>query len=135
MGKQKKRHGAVRSGRDESFDKPDYAADMLQKQKKEKKPAVKETDIYVEERLNRTALQNLAKMKEQLLADANATAKIQVGKQALQKNKPVGKSAKEKIAEDPNASFAELFDPTDDDEHSFVEMLKDSKLDWHKYKD
>lgn len=131
MGKQKKRHSTVHSGRDESLDKPDYAADMIQEKKKEKKPAVKETDIFVEERLNHKDLQNLAKIKEQLLAEANRSSE----KRTVQRKKTSGKSAREKIADDPNVSFADLFDPVDDDEHSFEDLLKDSKLDWHKFKD
>jgi hypothetical protein len=131
MGKQRKKHGAIRSGRDESLDKPDYAADTILEKKKEKKPAVRETDIFVEEQLNQKTLQSLSRMKEQLLADANKPA----GKQTGLKKKVAGKSASEKIAEDPNVSFADLFDPADDDEHSFEDMLKDSKMDWRKFKD
>lgn len=131
MGKQKKRHSTVRSGRDLSLDKPDYAADVIQEKRKEKKPAIKETDIFVEERLNQKDLQSLAKIKERLLAEANQSTE----KQIVQKKKIAGKSAREKIADDPNVSFADLFDPADDDEHSFEDLLQDSKLDWRKFKD
>ncbi len=62
MGKQKKKK-VIGTNRDEPLDKPDYALDTIKEPKKPKKPTVKETDVFVEERLNQKALRDLTKMK------------------------------------------------------------------------
>ncbi len=132
MGKNKKKRKTVRSGHEESLNKPDYAADTVMKPLKMKKPVPKETDIFVSDCLNNKTLQSLTKMKNQLLVDgekSNGQSKQNsMGVDRVQK-----KSASQRIAEEPDLSFAELFDPSDEDEQSFEEILANSKLDCRKF--
>jgi hypothetical protein len=45
------------------------------------------------------------------------------------------KDAKERLEENPNLSFAELFDPQEDESESFADLLQESKLDWRHFKE
>ncbi|WP_029423176.1 hypothetical protein [Alicyclobacillus macrosporangiidus] len=48
---------------------------------------------------------------------------------------PEDRGASEGDRADREASFAELFDPQPDDDVSFEELLRTSKLDWRKFKE
>jgi hypothetical protein len=133
MGKQKKRTGR----REEGMDKPAWAADVITMPVKPQKPVVKETDIFLEERLGTSLLNQLAQLKAKVVEEAEAaTVKAQAVVIKSKKKVAQGKSAKDRLAEDPDASFAELFDPQDsDEEEAFAELLDESKLDWHHFKE
>lgn len=135
MGNQRK-HKSRTKRDEEGMDKPSYAADVLLSPKKPSKPVRKETDIFLEEHLGQNAVKRLEDMKQQLLTQEEEMARqteIQKPGQPLPKQRK--KSADEKILEDPNLSFAELFDPTDEEDQDFAELLNDSKLDWRYFKD
>lgn len=127
----KKRKGN-RSGHQGERDlmKPDYAMDKLEPPKKPEKEKPKEEAFHVGESVGGSTAALLAQLKEQLtVAEEEAKPKKEV------KQKRVARSAEERLSENPDLSFAELFDPTDDEESSFDELLKDSKLDWRFFKD
>lgn len=127
MGKQKKRPNR----REEGLDKPAWAADVMTAPEKPQKPVKKETDIFLEERLGTGMLDKLAQLKAKVVAEEE-TAKV---KAVPVKKKTSGKTAKERLADDPDASFAELFDPQDSEgEEGFEDLLNDSKLDWQHFK-
>lgn len=134
MGKRRKKQPDFISNKEESLDKPDYARDIVVAPQKQKKHVPNETDIFVAERLKNETKQELAKMKDKLLIQQQENKE-----DSQQKRKgivpSVRKTAKERIMEDNDLSFAELFDPAPDDELSFEEMMNDSKLDWRKFKD
>ena len=78
-------------------------------------------------------MQELAKMKDQLLVQQQEH-KENAQKKQREKMPSVRKTAKERIMEDNDLSFADLFDPAPEDELSFEEMINDSKMDWRKFK-
>lgn len=142
--KRKKQHGFVDDGRD----KPDYAADLFRKeqpgkQDSRKKQSANQTEDKgptVAESLNGELANRLAQMKQALLDEdaKREAAKVTSKQPQRQAAKGQGTSKSVRRREEPDqetASFAELFDPTPEDEESFEEMLKDSKLDWQKFKE
>lgn len=116
---------------DEVMDKPAYAMDIVQeKPKKPAKQKPSEDAFHVADTISSQAASQLAKLKEQLV-------EVETPKQPVKpssKKAKNTKSAADRLAENPDLSFAELFDPQEDDE-SFEEMLDSSKLDWQMFKD
>ncbi|MFB5190374.1 hypothetical protein [Alicyclobacillus fastidiosus] len=113
------------------FDKPDYAMDVVaDKPKKAPKEKPKEEAFHVGDTIGDQAASKLAALKAKLEDVADKQQQVKAAKP----QKPV-RTAKERLDENPDLSFAELFDPQEDEEASFDELLKDSKLDWRYFKD
>jgi len=133
MGKQ----GHRRKQQNDSFadDKPAYAADRMDvKPKPESAKRGDETESFLlRDAMNADVAARLAALKSALVEEAQArpVTQQQQKKEKAAKRRP----AAERLAENPDLSFAELFDPADDDDVSFEEMLADSKLDWRSFKD
>ncbi|WAH35809.1 hypothetical protein [Alicyclobacillus dauci] len=119
-----------RRTRTDDMDKPAYAMDVIpDKPKKPEKEKPKEEAFHIGDTIGGQAAEKLAQLKSQL-------ADVEMDKtKAKEKPKRKVQSAKERLEENPDLSFAELFDPQEDDEQSFDELLKSSKLDWHHFKD
>jgi beta-glucosidase-like glycosyl hydrolase len=134
-----KKNRARRSSREAILeDKPDYAMDRMQKETVAKPQAetVPEQNARVEEFLQANALQRLKALKTAMQQDEapSSPKQVEAAPRAESKKQRTGKSAAEKLSEQPDASFAELFDPVEDEETSFADMLGDSKLDWRYFK-
>ncbi|GMA58578.1 hypothetical protein C7445_10469 [Alicyclobacillus sacchari] len=133
MGKQARK----RRQQDDSFadDKPVYAADRMDpKPKRESAKRGDEAESFLlRDAMKSDVATRLAALKNALVEEAQARPDVpQAHKKAkAAKRRP----ATERLAENPDLSFAELFDPADDDDVSFEEMLADSKLDWRSFKD
>lgn len=128
--KKRSRSGAGR--KEEGLDKPSYAMDVFEeKSKKPAKEKPKEEAFHVGDSIGTSAAAQLAKLKEQLVDREEKAAPV---KQST-KRKVSRQSAEDRLAQNPELSFAELFDPQEDEESSFADMLKDSKLDWRAYKE
>lgn len=105
----------------------DVVADKPKKAPKEKP---KEDAFHVGDTIGDQAASKLAALKAKLEDVADKQQQVKAAKP----QKPV-RTAKERLDENPDLSFAELFDPQEDEEASFDELLKDSKLDWRYFKD
>ena len=133
MGKHKSSKTNSNSRRDVE-DKPSYAADYARSEPKPEKPKQVPADerVSVEDALGALVKDKLAVLKAQM--EAAAEPPTSAVKMKGNPPKPPGKSAEQRLADDDTRSFAALFDPAEEDEASFDEMLKDSKLDWHHFK-
>jgi hypothetical protein len=133
-----KKNRARRSSREGILeDKPDYAMDRMQRETaaKPKAEVVPEQNARVEEFLHANALQRLKALKTSMEQhEAPSTKQVDSTRRAESPKSRTAKSAAEKLSEQPDASFAELFDPVEDEEASFADMLGDSKLDWRYFK-
>jgi len=132
----KKQHKQHRTERDRGLDKPSFAADVMAEPvaKKEAKPVRSETDISVEEHLKPGAADKLAALKVQMLATEQAAHAVAVTKKQPASASARSASAQTRLDADPDASFAELFDPAEEDEESFEHLLEKSKTDWRHFK-
>lgn len=145
--KRKKQHMQVDDGRD----KPDYAADLFRredetsKKNKRSKPQDVEGEgdatTSVAAHLGDELTNRLREMKAALSAEEPQRPKTGIrdpGRGQNTNSNALGSattSRKSDGADKDKASFAELFNPAPEDEESFEEMLKSSKLDWKKFKD
>jgi hypothetical protein len=116
-------------------DKPDWAADLFRGEKKPKKAAkpLESTEVLLGDRLGKGVVDKLSALKAQMSNLPPSSAQ----QQTTQKKAPVlQKAAKARPEDNGDASFAELFDPQEsDDDSSFAELLRDSKLDWRSHKE
>lgn len=127
----KKSRRQQRTRRDEPNDKPAYAMDVIQEKPKKPEPErPKEESFHVSDSIGGRAADELARLKAQLTEQAEPKKPSP----AVTPMKSGKRSAQERLDEDPNLSFADLFDPQEDDEQSFDELLKSSKLDWQYFK-
>lgn len=133
MGKQKKRGHP--SPRIDEFDKPSYAADRIEPAKNPQAPVPNEAELRLEERLGKGTLDKLSALKTAMMSDPAAQSKQGPAAPKRAKASVPRKSAAERLADDPDLSFAELFDPVEDDGASFEELFDSSKLDWRHFKD
>lgn len=97
-----------------------------------KKP--KEETFHVSDTLKGSTAAQLTKLKENLTEKEEEKKPAQSAKTKSKEKRP-NRSAKERLEENPDLSFAELFNPADDEESSFEDMLSESKLDWRFFKD
>lgn len=141
MAKRKKPASPVRA--QEIQDKPDFAADWFREPRAEKKSATSdaasaklEKDVTVQDRLAPGTMDKLAALKEQM--DKEQAAAAAKATAAATKRQPAAvkprRSPDSGGRPDRDLSFSELFDPVDEDESSFEDMLKDAKQDWRNYK-
>ncbi|WP_206916342.1 hypothetical protein [Alicyclobacillus suci] len=115
------------------FDKPEYAMDIVvDKPKKAPKEKPKEEAFHVGESIGDKVATKLTELKAQL---EEMAAAVKEAPAKAKRRAKTSRTAKERLEDNPDLSFAELFDPEDDEEVSFDELLKDSKLDWHHFKD
>lgn len=127
----KKRRGQTGSRREDFYDKPAYAMDVFpEKPKKPEPERPKEEVFHVGDAIGGQVASRLEQLKAQLTE--SEAAKVP---QKATPIKPTKRSAKERLDEDPNLSFADLFDPQEDDDESFDSLLKSSKLDWQQFKE
>ncbi|QQE80299.1 hypothetical protein [Alicyclobacillus sp. SO9] len=117
-------------------DKPDYAADYpVQKAKAEKK---EDDKAHVQEHLQGSVLEELSRLKSKLEKEAASAdtkgEKLQRGSPSLRQDKRAGSSKQVRETPDEKKSFAELFEPQEEEDVSFEDILKESKLDWRKFK-
>ncbi len=113
----------------EPEDKPDYAADWFRPAPKPVKPkADADAQLHVADFLDSDAAAKLAKLKAEM--------------ESAEKPSPAkkGTSAK-RVAplrradgDDAELSFAELLNPSDEDEEDFSKLLEESRLDWRAFK-
>lgn len=130
MAKKSRHHKTTR--REEAMDKPSYAMDVFEeKPKKPVKEKPREEAFHVGDTIGGQAADKLAQLKEQLAQTEQAKAPA---KQSAKPRKTT-RTAQDRLAENPDLSFAELFDPQEDERTSFEELLESSKLDWHYFKD
>lgn len=130
--KQQKRHA---NKRDTGLDKPAFAADVItDAPNKPVKPIRSEADISMAEHLLPGVKEKLeqlkAHMEEAEVANREENARVKLNAPAVRR-KP---AAKDLLNDNPDASFAELFDPAEEDEMSFADLLNTSKSDWRDYK-
>lgn len=128
----KKSKHKTQTNREAYEDKPDYAMDrMIQKKQEPVVTKPKEEQFLLEDSIPSYAMMKLTKLKEQLSTEE--TAKLP--KQPAKPEKKKQRSAAERLEDNPDLSFAELFDPADEEDASFDELLNASKLDWKYFKD
>ncbi|MFD1673427.1 hypothetical protein [Alicyclobacillus fodiniaquatilis] len=117
---------------EERPDKPDYAMDIIRDAPKKKAPEKpKEETFHLGDAIGGQAAAKLTQLKAQL-AEVEEKKPEKIQPKTKQK---AGRTTEERLADNPDLSFAELFDPQEDDEGSFDELLKSSKLDWRYFKD
>ena len=118
---------------DEIQDKPDYAADWFRPKPKPAKPKGDDAaKLSVEDRLSGGTVAKLSELKAKMESEAQARENGQAGKKAVRKHSSPARLAD---PDDESKSFAELFDPQEDETDSFEDLLKESKLDWRSFKD
>jgi hypothetical protein len=114
-------------------DKPDYAADWFRPEPKPVK-AKDESLLSVEDHLSQSTVKKLAALKDAMAAESQEQNAQKVnGKSARRAEAKHGQSAER--VDDGEKSFAELFDPVDEDDESFEDLLEKSKLDWRAFKE
>ncbi|GGI98827.1 hypothetical protein GCM10010885_05400 [Alicyclobacillus cellulosilyticus] len=128
-----KRKRPARRRDDAGLDKPAYAADGVASRAQADNPAGITFHDLVGERV--------AKQLEDLRRQMEAEATPRGPAQARHRDRPAGlpeqQAAKGRPAAagaDDEPSFAELFDPNDDEEASFADLLANTNLDWRKFK-
>lgn len=117
----------------EDHDKPAYAMDVVKEPVKVKPEKPKEEAFHVGETVDGSIAQQLEKLKAQLVEQSEP--KVAAPPKKAERGAASKKPAEERLAENPNLSFAELFDPQDDEDASFKDLLDESKLDWRFFKD
>ena len=117
---------------DDILDKPDYAADWFRPKSKPEKPKVDDAaKLSVEDRLSGGTVAKLAELKAKMETEAQAHENGQSEKQVVRKPSSPARPAN---LDDESKSFAELFDPQEDDTDNFEDLLNESKLDWRSFK-
>ncbi|CAM3715386.1 hypothetical protein [Alicyclobacillus pomorum] len=118
---------------DEIQDKPDYAADWFRPKPKPEKSKVDDAaKLSVEDRLSGGTVAKLAELKAKMESDAQAHEEGQAGKRAARKHSSPARPAD---PDDESKSFAELFDPQEEETDNFEDLLNESKLDWRSFKE
>lgn len=119
-------------------DKPDYAADYPVRKAKAKE---KDDDkAHVKEHLQGNVLNKLNRLKATLqkkeasVTDSKGQTTKRGAKPVQNRNHGGTNNNAQAATPDEKKSFAELFEPEEEDDVSFEDMLKDSKLDWRKFK-
>ncbi|QRF23998.1 hypothetical protein FY534_10380 [Alicyclobacillus sp. TC] len=112
--------------------KPDYAMDKMEPVAKPKKNVIPEENARLEEFLSAAVAEKLSALKMTEKPDEDTA--LRISDKSKKEKQIQTRSAKEKLEENPDATFAELFDPAEDDHQSFEELLKDSALDWRHFK-
>lgn len=130
MGKKRK---PLRSNQ-EIHDKPDFAADWFvgEPKKKEKPKPRDESAVSVGDHLSDGLMKRLEAMKAAMEAEAAPAPAAKGTAKSMGGNK---KPRAVRVEDDGEKSFAELFDPEEESEDSFEELLGDSKLDWRSFKE
>lgn len=133
----RKRNNRKRSENDNDLVKPEYAMDKMEPKAKPEPEKPKEETFHVGDALRDSTAVQLAKLKESLTTaeEEKKPRPAPSGKTATKTKRSSNRSAEERFAENPDLSFAELFDPAEDEESSFEDLLEDSKLDWRFFKD
>ncbi|WP_026962366.1 hypothetical protein [Alicyclobacillus herbarius] len=133
-------------------DKPDYAWDPLDDSSPSERQRKNQPDhehggkvvqptpaASLREALPESVLQQLQDLHREVEQQAALTQPVgRSGGKKSARTKPTGKRHDEKSelgAEDEEPTFAELFSPdTETEEPSFAELLRESRLDWRKFK-
>lgn len=133
---------------EDGSDKPDFAADLFRKESPRKQPKRadeekgKEADTaaHVSDSLDDSVTSKLRAMQADLEKQAASQKAVREGKgparaSGSEPSNQAGRDARDNRSDKDNLSFSELFDPQEPDKASFEDLLKDSKLDWRKFKE